>query len=154
MQRVFDSILVFCGVCSISILRNMPLGCFFVFIILVKQIIEYKKEHSKENGFAVCLYALTLIFLLTFSCFGFSKKIGIIGALLNPVAVIAFIVFFAFSVVILVAKRKKLSITQKTVFGIICVVCLAYFVFILWATIGFGNSHPAHDPIPYSPTSK
>lgn len=73
MQRVIDSILVFCGVCSFSILRNFPLGYFFVFIILVKQTIEYRKERSKENGFAVCLYALALIFVLIHSYFELSK---------------------------------------------------------------------------------
>jgi len=46
---------------------------FFVFIILVKQIMEYKKERSKENGFAVGLYALALIFVLTFSYFELSN---------------------------------------------------------------------------------
>ena len=73
MRRMIDSILVFCGVCSFSISRNFPLGCFFVFIILVKQILEYKKERSKENGFAVGLYALALILALTFSYFELSK---------------------------------------------------------------------------------
>ena len=73
MRRMIDSILVFCGVCSFSILRNFPLGCFFVLIILVKQIMDYKKVRSKENKFAVGLYAFALIFVLTFSYFELSK---------------------------------------------------------------------------------
>ena len=73
MRRVINSILVFCCVCSFSILRNFPLGCFFVFIILVKQIWEFRKERSKESGFAVCLYALTLILVVAFSYFELSK---------------------------------------------------------------------------------
>ena len=77
---------------------------------------------------------------------------SMIDFLLNPVAVVVFIVVFAFSAVILVVKHKNLSIMQRVVFGIICTVCLAYFAFILWVIIGFGSSPPA-DPTPYLPTS-
>ena len=73
---------------------------------------------------------------------------SMIDFLLNPVAVVVFIVVFAFSAVILVVKHKNLSVTQKVVFGILCIVCLVYFVFIFWIIIGFGSSHPAHDPTP------
>lgn len=75
-----------------------------------------------------------------------------IGFLLNPVAAIVSILFFAFSAAIFVTKHKKLSTVQKTVLGIIGVICLGYFVFILWVTIGFGSSKPAHDLTPYPPT--
>ena len=78
---------------------------------------------------------------------------SMISFLLTPVAVIVFIVIFAFSAIILVAKRKNLSTTQKAILGIVCVVSLVYFLFILWVIIGFGSSHPADDPTPYLPTS-
>lgn len=64
---------------------------------------------------------------------------SMIGFLLNPVAVVVFIVALAFSAIILVVKHKSLSVAQKAVFGIICIVCLVYFVFILWIIIGFGS---------------
>ena len=77
---------------------------------------------------------------------------SMIGFLLSPVVIIVFIVVFALSAVVLVVKYKNLSITQRVIFGIICTVCLVYFVFILWVIIGFGSSPPA-DPTPYLPTS-
>ena len=51
----------------------VPLGCLFVFIILVKQTLEYRKERGKENGLAVCLYALGLLLVLTVTYFELSK---------------------------------------------------------------------------------
>jgi len=76
-----------------------------------------------------------------------------IDFLVTPAAVIVFIAVFVFSAVVLVVKRKNLSITQKVILGIVCVVCLMYFAFILWLIIGFGSSHPAHDPTPYPSAS-
>lgn len=65
---------------------------------------------------------------------------NITGILVNPifmavicaVFLVVFLVFFIF--------RKRLSSGQRAVLVVLALVCLAYFLFILWLMMGFGSS--------------
>ena len=69
--------------------------------------------------------------------------------LLNPIAVAVTLVVLVTAAVLFAVKRKTLSDPLKAVCILLCIICLVYLGFVLWATIGFGNAHPAHDPAPY-----
>lgn len=59
-----------------------------------------------------------------------TDKIFMAAAL--AVFLVVFLVFFIF--------RKRLSSGQRAVLVVLALVCLAYFLFILWLMMGFGGS--------------
>lgn len=58
------------------------------------------------------------------------------------------VLLFAGLALLSIIKRKSLSVAQKAIIGIVMVICLLYFVFLLWCIIGFGNAHPIQEPVP------
>jgi predicted PurR-regulated permease PerM len=61
--------------------------------------------------------------------------------LFNPIFLsIAVIAFVVLSIVFWI-KRKRLSKTYKTLLILILTVLMIYFIFLVWAIVGFGSNH-------------
>lgn len=61
VDRTLDFIILICALYSVYILKNFPVGCFFVFIMFVREIVGCKKEPNKINKIFVCLWGFVLI---------------------------------------------------------------------------------------------
>lgn len=65
---------------------------------------------------------------------------SIAGTLANPIFTAVVCAVFLIVFLVFFIKRKTLSPGQKAIFVVLALVCLAYFLFILWLTMGFGGS--------------
>lgn len=67
--------------------------------------------------------------------------------LFNPVF-IGFIVILFLLCCVLLLTRKGASFFRYLMYTYV-IICLLFFIFLLWCVIGFGNNAPKSDPIPY-----
>lgn len=67
--------------------------------------------------------------------------------LFNPVFIGFIVIFFLICCVLLIGK-KETSFFRYLIYAYV-IICFLFFIFLLWCVIGFGNSTPKADPIPY-----
>lgn len=53
--------------------------------------------------------------------------------------------------VLLVVKRKTLTLVQKVLIGAVVLLCLVYLSFIVWLAIAAGHNNPGAMPTPHGP---
>lgn len=68
--------------------------------------------------------------------------------LFNPVFLSIAIVVFMVLLVVFWINRQRLSRKYKAIFILILAMLMIYFIFIMWAIVGFGNGHPSGGPTP------
>lgn len=69
-----------------------------------------------------------------------------IDLLLNPVFLLSTVIVFIIILIVFCIYRKRFSKKYKVLFSIILAILIVYFIFILWAIIGFGSSHGPRKP--------
>ena len=74
--------------------------------------------------------------------------ISLIAALLFHPIFIGFIVISFLSCCVLLMTGKGTSFFRHLMYMYV-LICLLFFIFLIWCVIGFGNSTPRTDPIPY-----
>jgi len=72
---------------------------------------------------------------------------GFFDILLNPITMVLMVVLFFVLLILLIVLRKRLSLTQKIIMGIVFLFCLLYVVFILWLIVMFAGHSTAADPV-------
>lgn len=68
--------------------------------------------------------------------------------LFNPVFFSVIVVVLMVLLAVFWINRQRLSKKHRVIFAVILAVLMIYFIFIGWAIVGFGNSHPSGEPTP------
>lgn len=68
--------------------------------------------------------------------------------LFNPIFLSIAVLVFVVLVAVIWINHQRLSKKHKVIFFLILAVLMIYFIFIAWAIVGFGSSHPSGEPKP------
>jgi len=63
----------------------------------------------------------------------------------NGLPAIAIAVFVA-SILLMITRRNTFTRNQRFLLLALMVICLLFFVFLIWVSFGFGGSHPITPP--------